>query len=65
MNIKQKRNLIYELSFCILQEIEEVNNSEKTTEEKKININQLINIVKYNKSSSNKHIKVLINEFTN
>ena len=59
---KQKRNLINELSFWILQEIEEVNNSEKTTEEKKININQLINIVKYNRSNSNKYIKVLIDE---
>tara|TARA_R110001632_G_scaffold190689_1_gene311365 strand:+ start:235 stop:444 length:210 start_codon:yes stop_codon:yes gene_type:complete len=59
---KQKRNLIHELSFWILQEIEEVNNSEKTTEEKKININQLINILKYNRCSSNKYIKELINE---
>lgn len=59
---KQKRNLINELSFWILQEIEEVNNSEKTTEEKKININQLVNILKYNRGSSNKYIKELINE---
>ena len=59
---KQKRNLINELSFWILQEIEEVNNSEKTTEEKKINTNQLINIIKYNRGSSNKYIKELINE---
>mgnify|MGYP003636124015 CR=1 FL=1 len=60
---KQKRTLINELSFWILQEIEEVNNSStKTTEEKKININQLINILKYNRGSSNKYIKELINE---
>lgn len=62
MITKQKRNLIYQLSFWIITEIEEINNSERTTEEKKTNINQLINLIKYNRESPNKYIKILIND---
>lgn len=62
MITKQKRNLINQLSFWIITEIEEINNSERTTEEKKTNINQLINLIKYNRESPNKYIKILIND---
>ena len=43
---KQKRNLINELSFWIIREIEQINNIDKfTILEKKTNIKVLINIV--------------------
>lgn len=60
---KQKRNLINELSFWMLQEIEYVNNSlTKTTLEKKTEIKVLINIIKSCKGYTNKQIQVLTNE---
>ena len=60
---KQKRNLIYELSFWMLQEIDHVNNSlTKTTLEKKTEIKVLINIVTSCRDYTNKQIKVLTNE---
>ena len=60
---KQKRNLINELSFWMLQEIEYVNNSlTKTTLEKKTEIKVLINIIKSCKDYTNKQIQVLTNE---
>lgn len=59
---KQKRNLINELSFWMLQEIDHINNSTKTaiTKEKKIEV--LINIVSSCRDYTNKQIKKLINE---
>jgi len=63
MITKQKRNLINELSFWMLQEIEFVNNSlTKTTLEKKTEIKVLINIIKSCKEYTNKQIKVLTDE---
>ena len=60
---KQKRNLINDLSFWMLQEIDHVNNSlTKTTLEKKTEIKVLINIVTSCRDYTNKQIKVLINE---
>jgi len=63
MITKQKRNLINELSFYILQEIEQINNINKFTSlEKKTNIKALINIVYSSKEYTNKQIKELIKE---
>tara|TARA_R110000772_G_scaffold113030_1_gene217318 strand:+ start:299 stop:508 length:210 start_codon:yes stop_codon:yes gene_type:complete len=59
---KQKRNLINDLSFWILQEINNVNDSTRTTLEKKTDIKVLINIVSSCRDYTNKQIKVLINE---
>ena len=59
---KQKRNLINELSFWILHEIDQVNDSTKTAIEKKTDIKVLINIVTSCRDYTNKQIKVLINE---
>ena len=59
---KQKRNLINELSFWILQEIDHVNDSTRTAIEKKTDIKVLINIVTSCRDYTNKQIKVLINE---
>ena len=60
---KQKRNLINELSFWMLQEIDYINNSlTKTTLEKKTDIRVLTNIVTSCRDYTNKQIKVLINE---
>jgi len=60
---KQKRNLINELSFWMLQEIDHINNdSTKTILEKKTDIKVLINIVSSCRDYTNKQIKVLINE---
>ena len=60
---KQKRNLIYELSFWIIQEVEQINNIDKFTSlEKKTNIKTLLNIVKSSKDYTNKQIKELIKE---
>ncbi len=60
---KQKRNLINELSFWVLQEIEQINNIDKfTVLEKKTNIKVLTNIVHSSKEYTNKQIKELIKE---
>ena len=60
---KQKRNLINELSFWMLQEIDHINNdSTKTILEKKTDIKVLINIVSSCRDYTNKQIKVLTNE---
>ena len=60
---KQKKNLIFELSFWILQEIEQINNINKFTSlEKKTKIKVLINIVTSCRDYTNKQIKELINE---
>ncbi len=59
---KQKRNLINELSFWILQEINNVNDSTRTAIEKKTDIKVLINIVSSCRDYTNKQIKVLTNE---
>lgn len=59
---KQKRNLINELSFWILQEVDQVNNSTRTAIEKKTDIKVLTNIVRSCKEYSNKQIKVLIHD---
>ena len=55
MITKQKRNLINELSFWIIKEIEEVNNINKFTPlEKKTNIKVLTNIIHSSKEYTNK-----------
>ena len=60
---KQKRNLINDLSFWIIREVEQINNIDKfTVLEKKTNIKVLINIVSSCKDYTNKQIKELINE---
>tara|TARA_R110002153_G_scaffold214_2_gene1111 strand:+ start:174 stop:392 length:219 start_codon:yes stop_codon:yes gene_type:complete len=62
---KQKRNLINELSFWILQEIDIINSGQsgyKTTLEQKTKIKVLINIVTSCREYTNKQIKELINE---
>ena len=61
---KQKRNLINELSFWILKEIEVLNNNSdiKKRYENKIHIKTLINVVKSSKDYTNKQIKTLIHE---
>tara|TARA_R110000824_G_scaffold307068_1_gene494549 strand:- start:867 stop:1079 length:213 start_codon:yes stop_codon:yes gene_type:complete len=60
---KQKKNLIFELSFWILQEIEQINNINKFTSlEKKTNIKALTNIIYSSKEYTNKQIKELIKE---
>ena len=63
MKKKKKRNLINQLSFYIIQEIDYVNNSlTKTILEKKTEIKVLINIISSCKDYTNKQIKILINE---
>ena len=59
---KQKINLINELSFWILQEVDQVNDSTRTAIEKKTDIKVLTNIVRSCKDYSNKQIKVLIHD---
>lgn len=60
---KQKKNLIFELSFWMLQEIEQINNINKFTPlEKKTNIKVLTNIVLSSKDYTNKQIKELIKD---
>tara|TARA_R110001583_G_scaffold134867_1_gene286594 strand:+ start:542 stop:754 length:213 start_codon:yes stop_codon:yes gene_type:complete len=60
---KQKRNLINELSFWILQEVEQINNIDKLTSlSKKTNIEILLNVVKSSKYYTNKQIKELIKD---
>ena len=58
---KQKKNLINELSFYIIKEIDFINNN-NTTLNKKKKINKLINIIKSTIDYNNKQIKILINE---
>jgi hypothetical protein len=62
MNIsKQKRNLIFELSYLILKDIEKLNdNTELKTLYKKTNIKTLTNVVKSSYYYTNKEIKQLI-----
>jgi len=58
---KQKRNLINELSFWILQEVDHINNIDKFTSlEKKTNIRTQLHIIKSSKNYTNKQIKELI-----
>ena len=59
---KQKRNLINELSFWLMREVEQVNDSTRTAIEKKTEIKALINIIKSCKEYTNKEIKVLIHD---
>ena len=61
---RQKRNLINELSFWILQEIEILNNNNdiKKHFDNKIHVKTLLNIVKSSKYYTNKQIKTLIND---
>ena len=59
---KQKRNLINELSFWILREVEQVNDSTRPPIEKKTEIKVLINIIKSSKDYTNKQIKELTND---
>ena len=61
---KQKRNLINELSFWILKEIEVLNNNSdiKKRYDNKIHITTLLNVVKSSKDYTNKQIKTLIHE---
>ena len=60
---KQKRNLINELSFWILQDIEAMNDNNFVTPlHKKTNIRTLIHIIKSCKGYTNKEIKILIHD---
>ena len=60
---KQKINLINELSFWIIQEIDQINSINKFTSlEKKTNIKVWTNIVHSSKDYTNKQIKELIKE---
>mgnify|MGYP003675130491 CR=1 FL=1 len=61
---KQKRNLINELSFWIIREIEVLNNDNgiKKYYDNTIHIKTLLNVVKSSKDYTNKQIKELINE---
>lgn len=60
---KQKRNLINELSFWILEEIKHTNeNNFLTPNYRKDSIRKQINIVKSSKDYTNKQIKDLIND---
>ena len=63
MITKQKRNLINELSFWIIREIDQINdNNFLSPLYKKTNIRTLINIINSSKKYTNKEIKVLIND---
>tara|TARA_R110000824_G_scaffold48936_2_gene137764 strand:- start:267 stop:479 length:213 start_codon:yes stop_codon:yes gene_type:complete len=60
---KQKRNLINELSFWIIREIDQINdNNFLSPLYKKTNIRTLIHIINSSKKYTNKEIKVLIND---
>jgi translation initiation factor IF-2 len=60
---KQKRNLINELSFYIIEEIKRINeNNFLTPNYRKDNIRKEINIIKSSKNYTNKQIKELIKE---
>ena len=58
---KQKRNLINELSFWIIKEIDFINNNDTTLNKQK-KIKTLINIIKSAIEYDNKQIKNLIND---
>ena len=61
---KQKRNLINELSFWILEEIKRINeNNFLTPNTKKESIRQELFLLNKSKNYSNKQIKELITEF--
>ena len=62
---KQKINLIHELSFYVLKEIEELNeNNNKTKSNANYStIMTLINVVKSSRHWQNKQIKTLIHDF--
>ena len=63
MITKQKRNLINELSFWILKDIEAANDNNFVTPlYKKTNIRTLLHVVKSSKDCTNKEIKVLIHD---
>ncbi len=61
---KQKQNLINELSFYMLREIETLNNNKdiKKHYDNKIHIKTLLNVVKSSKDYTNKQIKELIRD---
>jgi|TARA_R110001583_G_scaffold79580_1_gene214961 hypothetical protein len=59
---KQKRNLINELSFWLMREVEQVNDSTRPPIEKKTEIKTMINIIKSSKDYTNKQIKELIHD---
>jgi len=60
---KQKRNLINELSFWILREVDQINdNNFLSPLYKKTNIRTLINIISSCKEYTNKQIKILIHD---
>ena len=60
---KQKRNLINELSFWILREVDQINDNNFVSPlYKKTNIRTLINIISSCKEYTNKQIKVLIHD---
>ena len=59
---KQKRNLINELSFWLMREVDQVNGSNCWPLEKKTEIKVLINIIKSCKGYTNKQIKELTHE---
>ena len=61
---KQKKNLIFKLSYQILLSIEKLNdNTELSTLYKKTNIKTLIHIVKSSHYYTNKEIQELISEY--
>tara|TARA_R110002124_G_scaffold168593_4_gene336134 strand:- start:261 stop:473 length:213 start_codon:yes stop_codon:yes gene_type:complete len=63
MITKQKRNLINELSFWILQDIEAMNDNNFVTPlYKKTNIRTLAHVVRSSKNYTNKEIKILIHD---
>ena len=62
MITKQKRNLINELSFWLMLEVDQVNESTRPPIEKKTEIKVLINIIKSSKDYTNKQIKEIIND---
>ena len=61
---KQKRNLINELSFYIIKEIETLNNNNNIKKhlDTKIHIKTLIHLIKSSKDYTNKQIKTLIHD---
>lgn len=61
---KQKRNLINELSFWILKDIETLNSNNDINKyyENQMHIATLINVVKSSKDYTNKQIKQLIHD---
>jgi hypothetical protein len=61
---KQKRNLINELSFYIIQEIKKINqNNFLTPKTRKDSIKAEYHLLNKSKNYTNKQIKILIEEF--